>query len=149
MIRMEHSFVVNRPVEEVFEFVTNIENATQWQSWAVEANITSEGPLSAGTQYTYVARLLGRQFECTGEVTAFEPNKRYTWKVTSGPIPIEADTAFEPVEGGTRVTFTAQGGPSGFFGLAEPIVDRVARRQALADAENLKDLLEARAESHP
>ena len=43
MISMEHSFVIHRPVEEVFEFVTDIQNASQWQSWAVEANVTSEG----------------------------------------------------------------------------------------------------------
>ena len=62
---------------------------------------------------------------------------------------MEADSAFEPANGGTRITVSAQVEPGMFFGLPEPIVDRIAKRQALTDAENLKDLLEARAESRP
>lgn len=36
MIRMEHSVVINRPIEEVFAFVTDIEKMSRWtirRSW--------------------------------------------------------------------------------------------------------------------
>ena len=146
MITVEHSAVIDRPVEEVFEFTTNVENSPQWQTWAQEAKVTSEGPLGVGARYTYVARFLGRRIESSGEVTAYEPNKRYAWRVTSGPVPAEADSTLETVEGGTKITIKGQGEPGGFFRLAEPITERMVKRQVGTDLDNLKDLLESRAE---
>ncbi len=143
MAKVQHSVVIGTPVEKVFAFVTDLENASLWQSWAVEASYTSDGPRGTGTPYVYVARFLGRRIESTGEITAFEPNRRYAWKVTSGPIPMEAETVFEPVDSGTKVTVIMQGEPGGFFKLAEPIVVRMAKRQIETDYANLKDLLEA------
>ena len=53
---------------------------------------------------------------------------------------------FESFNGGTRVTVRGQAEPGGFFKLAEPIVGRMVKRLFEADAENLKDLLEAGAD---
>ena len=147
MAKVQHSVVIGSPVEEVFDFVTDLGNAPLWQSWAVEARYTSDGPRGAGASYVYVARFLGRKIESAGEITAFEPNRRYAWKVTSGPIPMEAETVFEPVDGGTKVTAVWLGEPGGFFKLAEPIVVRMAKRQLETDFANLKDLLEAGVEA--
>ena len=147
MAEVQHSVVIGSPVKEVFAFVTDLANATLWQSWAVEASYTSDGPPGAGTSYLYVARFLGRRIESTGEITAFEPNRRYAWKVTSGPIPMASETVFEPVDRGTKVTAVWLGEPGGFFKLAEPIVVRMAKRQLETDFANLKDLLEARVEA--
>ena len=146
MIRIEHSLAIDRPVEEVFAFVTNVENAPLWQAWAEEARVTSGGPPGVGTKYTYVCRILGHRISSAGKFTAYEPNKRYGWKVTSGPIAGEADYVFESFNGGTRVTVRGQAEPGGFFKLAEPIVGRMVKRLFEADAENLKDLLEAGAD---
>ena len=52
MIRIEASAVVNRPIEEVFAFVSDMANATQWSAEVVEAKKTSEGPVGAGTTFT-------------------------------------------------------------------------------------------------
>ena len=145
MAEVRQSFVVNRPVEEVFSFLTTIENAPLWQGWADEANMTSDEPVREGSTYRYVTRFLGRRFESQGVITAFEPNSRYGWKVTSGPIPASAETLFESVNSGTLVTLTAQVSPGGFFKLAEPLVMRLGRRQSEADAEKAKELLESAA----
>ena len=144
MIELERSLTIRRPVAEVFAFVTDVEKSPRWQAWAVDARVVSEGPLAVGTQYEYVARFLGRRIESRSEVTAYEPDKRYAWKVTSGPIPAEASLDFESVDGGTRVTLTGKGEPGGFFRLAEPVIGRMVKRQVEADIENLKDLLESR-----
>ncbi len=56
---------------------------------------------------------------------------------------MEAETVFEPVDSGTKVTIVGRAEPVGFFKLAEPIVIRMAKRQIETDYANLKDLLEA------
>ncbi len=88
-------------------------------------------------------RFLGRKIESTSEVTEFEPNKKVSLKVTSGPIPFEATTSFEAQEDGTRVSTVANAELGGFFRIAEPIVVRMGRRQIETDMANLTDLLEA------
>jgi len=124
--------------------MANSENNPQWQSGAQEAMKTSEGPIGVGTTYTSVGRILGRQLESTVEYTAYESNKRFAGKTTSGPIPFQFETTFESTaEGGTKVTTSGEGDVGGFFKLAEPLVARMLKRQFKTDSANLKDLLES------
>ena len=143
MIAIEHSVVIDRPVEAVFSFVTDLDNAPVWQAWAEEAHVTSEGPLGAGAEYVYTTRFLGRRIESKGKITVFDRNSRYGWKVTSGPMPSEADYTFESGDGGTRITGRGTAEAAGVFKLAEPVLGRMLKRQVVADVDNLKDLLEA------
>jgi len=146
MLRIEASVVINRPVEEVFEFVTNPENDPQWRSGFLESKQTSEGPKGVGTTEQGVVQLLGRRIEWTAEATEYEPNKKVKDKVAAGPMSAEQSQTFEPVEGGTRFTLVLEGETGGFFRLAEPIVIRILQRDLEADVANLKDILEAEAE---
>ncbi len=144
MIKIESSVVINRPVDEVFEFLVNSENDPQWQSSSQEVTKTSEGPIGVGTTYSTVLRVLGRRLESTMEYTAYEPNKRVDGKTTTGPIPFQYENTFEPAaEGGIKVKIAIEGDAGGFFKLAEPIVARMLQRQIETDYANLKDLLEA------
>jgi len=143
MIRIEQSIVINRPTEEVFEYVTQIENQSEWSTGVVEAEQTSQGPMSVGSTGRAVRRFLGRRIESTFEVTEYEPNKKFGFKSTSGPISMEGTQTFESVDGGTKFSFAFQGDPGGLFKVAEPILARMVKRQVEADFNNLKDLLEA------
>ena len=145
MITVEHSVVINRPIEEVFDFMADIENAPQWRSGLVEVKKLSD-ELVVGAKATEVLQFLGRRMETTYEITEYEPNKKFSFKTTSGPVPMEGGFTVESAEGGTKVTFKIQGEAGGFFKLAEPILARMVRRQVETDHGNLKDLLEARAD---
>ena len=98
------SIVINRPIEEVFAYMNDPANDTQWQSVVVESKVTSEGPVGVGTTGFNVIRFLGRKIEANYEITEHEQNKKSTIKSTSGPIPFTGTRTFESVEGGTRVT---------------------------------------------
>lgn len=145
MVKVEASVVINRPLEEVFAFVTTIENSPKWESEVVEAKQTSEGSISVGTTFNGVGEFLGRRIESTFAVTAYEPNRTYAIKTTSGPMPFEQEHALEPVEGGTKVTIVAEVNPGGIFRLAEPIFARRVQSQLDTNLSNLKNVLEAEA----
>jgi uncharacterized membrane protein len=147
MIKVENSVVINRPVDEVFEFVSNIENLPQWAGPVLEAKQTSDGPIGVGTTQTQVAKFLGRRIETSQEVTEYEPNKKLSTKTTSGPLPMDIHYVLEPSGEGTRVNIEGNIEAGGFFKIAEPIVGRMLNRQTASDAANLKDLLEAQAET--
>jgi uncharacterized membrane protein len=140
---METSVVINRPIEEVFAFVTDMETRPQWSSQLLQAKMTSEGPVRAGSQYRYVEQFLGRRIETAQEITVQEPPSKQGWKVTSGPFPAEGSYTFTAVEGGTRFTLAVQGEAGGFFKLAEPFLARMIKRQIDSNLSNLKDLMES------
>lgn len=52
----------------------------------------------------------------------------------------------EPVDGGTRLTFAAEGHSGLFFNLAEPLVAWAIRRELSAALANVKKMLEAQDE---
>ncbi len=143
MIKMEHSVVINRSVEEVFAFVIDVEKWPQWRAEVVEVERSSEGPIGVGTTFSGVGRFLGRRLENINEVTQYEPNRKFGFKTTSGPVSMQFTDTFESVEGGTKVSLAMEGETGSFFKLAEPIMSRMVRRQFKTNYANLKDLLEA------
>jgi uncharacterized protein YndB with AHSA1/START domain len=120
MARMEASVVINRPIDEVFAYMTDVGSWSQWNSGILEAEQTSEGSVGVGTTFQGVSQFLGQRGEWTSEFTEFEP-----------------------VEGGTRFTMIGEGETGGFFKLAEPILNRMWQRQLESMLANLKDILEA------
>ncbi len=133
MIQIETSVDINRPVEQVAEFFSDNENALLWQTGLIETRLTSE-PNRVGSTWTDVVQVLGRRIELSFVATEVEPESRFAFKSTSGPIPVSGSYTMEPAGDSTRVTFALE---------AEPIVKRVTLRQWEANLANLKDLLEA------
>jgi uncharacterized protein YndB with AHSA1/START domain len=141
-MKSESSIVINRPVEAVWAYVIDFEKGPLWNPAAIEMRLISEGPLRKGTTYVWVGQWLGRRMESTAEVTEFEPNRKWGYKVISGSFPGTALTTLEPVAGGTRMTIRSEAEMGGFFKLAEPVMARMSRRQLEGMLANLKDLLE-------
>jgi uncharacterized protein YndB with AHSA1/START domain len=57
----ELSIVINRPIEEVFGFLTNLENDAKWRREQVDAKKTSEGPVGIGTRVSLFGELFDRR----------------------------------------------------------------------------------------
>ena len=139
----ELSIVINRPIEEVFAVLANLENDVKWRREWIEAKNTSEGPLGVGATFCLVGEFLGRRIETVYEVTEYEPNRITAWKGVSGPLPLTFRRTFERVEGGTRVTIRYEAEGRGFFKLAEPLLVSIGKRQLEGDFPKLKALMES------
>jgi len=144
-MEIKHSTVIDRPVEEVFAYVTDIEELSTWAGEIVEARKTSQGPVDEGTTWTGVIKALGRQMENTHEIGTFEPNRKFGIKITSGPVLGEVEYSFESIGDSTKVSVNVEADTGGFFRLADPLVMRMMQRQYETNFANLKDLLEAQA----
>lgn len=139
--------LIKRPIEDVFQAVTALDSAPQWQAELIAVKDVSESPIRAGTTFTAVLRFLGRRIEDVLLVTAFEPNSKLSLETISGPLPSELDFSLEPVREGTKVAYSgAWQLPSGVLTLltpAKPILDRLDQRQWQANLNRLKELVEA------
>ncbi len=141
METIENSGFINRPPQEVWDFVSNPANAPQWSTTESE-EWTSEGLPGVGSTQRSVGKLLGRKIESLIEITAWDPPNELGRKSVGGPISWEATMKFEPKENGTQVNVSITGEVGGFFKMAEGLAVKQIAKQIDANFEALKLVLE-------
>jgi uncharacterized membrane protein len=144
--RFEASVEIERAVEKVFDYVTDLENFPEWAGPVVEVRDVQRATpdrLQEGDRFTAVAKFLGRQFETPCEVTGYLANRQFSFRSTGGPVPQELTYAFEPTLEGTQLTQKVEAEPATFFRLTGALFEAASRRQINNDLQTLKDLLEA------
>ena len=142
MVKFEVAVEINRPVDEVFAYMTDPTKTPEWNSIVEEAR-PSETPVRRGTTISTRARFLGRKLELPFEVVEHIPDKTFVQR-TDKPFPFTLTTVFEAAGKGTRVKQVFEGEPGGFFKVGEPILARIAKKQNQALLDTVKELLEAR-----
>ena len=58
---------IDQPIEEVFAFLSDLENDPKWRREGVEAKRTSDGPIDVGTRSSVFAKVLDRRTEAVYE----------------------------------------------------------------------------------
>ena len=143
-MRVEESIEINRPLEEVFNYVSDVGNYPEWIADALEVRKDTAGPPQQSDRFTLAIKSVGRRFETPYERTSYEANLRYTDRAVGGPVPNQRwDCTFQEVPGGTRFTRAVEAEMSGILKLLEPIQKRSAERGLRRDLQTLKDLLES------
>src|SRR5919198_1222347 len=144
MTKIERSIEINRPVQDVWDYVHEPRNDAQWQTTIVESQPQNEGPLQLGTEVRETRKFLGIRLQVGYQVTELEPTTRSSIRSVSGPVPFTGSYLFEPHDGSTRFTVTGELDAHGFFKVAEPVFARMAGRELEANLGHLKDILETR-----
>ena len=86
MVKAEASTTVDRPVEEVWRFVSDWSNFDKWfvLQPGEEINKTSDGPIALGSSIQLKGRFLGQKMVVETRVSEFEPNKKIGIEYVSG-----------------------------------------------------------------
>jgi dehydrogenase/reductase SDR family protein 12 len=144
-MRVEDSIEINRPLEEVFDYVSDVANFPEWTAHTLEVHKDTVGPPQHGDSFTVVIKSVGRRFETPYERTSFEPNRHYTDRAVGGPVPNQQwDYSFQDTPGGTRLRRAVEAEIGGILRLLEPLQKHAVQRQQRRDLRTLKELLEAR-----
>ena len=148
-VHVEGDVDINRPQKDVFAFVTRPNNLTEWVGPIIEviSDAPSE-PLAVGSTFTIVQKFLGRRLTSPCEIVVLEPDRRFVYRTTGGPVPLSFTLLLRDATPGTLLSYTAEGEPGTFFSLVGPLFEKAASRQLTNDLETLKDLLESRTESN-
>jgi carbon monoxide dehydrogenase subunit G len=136
--------VFHRPIQEVFDYLSDFQNGPQWQSGLLGVGRITEGPIGVGTRFTSVRKAMGRKMESGIEFTAFELNKKFAIKSYSGSSPFKQTFLFENDGETTRVNTVFELELGGLMSLAEPLIAPSIRREMKADFDNLKEIIESR-----
>jgi uncharacterized protein YndB with AHSA1/START domain len=136
--------MINRPVQEVFDFMTDPANNAKWQNGTESAKLITKGPLGVGSIIHSVGRMMGREFASDGEFTQWDPPHVWGIKSKSGPIKFEGTNKFESKDGCTLITQSFQGEVGGFLKMAEGLAIKQMQKQVEGDGQALKKLLESK-----
>ena len=143
MINFELGTLVDRPLQDVFDFLSNPLNLPKWQSMIASIEQVTPGATAVGSKYNVHAELLGRHIDGVMEITAFEPPAKFGFTNQAGPMQVTVTMALKPAGTGVKITLNAQGNPGGLFKIAEGVLAGQVKGQMEANLARLKTLLEA------
>ena len=141
MATFENTVMIARPIEDVFAFLSDLENIPKWNYAIVETRKISEGPVGVGTTYHQVRSVPSRSEERL-EITTYDPPRQLEIRGQLGPFRSRLFYALDTIPEGTRVTNTVEvelRGPGRLLGRVA--VPRV-REAVAANLRKLKELLE-------
>ena len=148
MIRINGDIVIERDVEEVFDYVADERNEPTYNAQMRLAEKISEGPIRVGTQYRAEVASGGRSVSMLIECTVYERPRRLGSMTTMSPMDVAYRLTFEPVPEGTRMRWSGEIEPHGILKLMGPLVAWMGRRQELRIWTGLKALLEGQMSVH-
>lgn len=143
MITFEHSLFIRRAQQEVFDFVSNPANDSQWRDSVEVVEWTSDEPHGVGSTLHQVDRFLGRQIDSTIEITSWDPPHQIGQRVVAGPVPFEMQLSLVSVDHGTQLNLVGQSEFSGVFKLAEGLMGKELEKIIGSELDNLRRLLES------
>jgi carbon monoxide dehydrogenase subunit G len=134
------SALINRPIEDVWRFISDPLSAPVWGRGVSDVVITSEGPVGLGT--TLGLSMSGSRMQA--RMIAYEVDRTFTLEFTSGPVKGSKLTySVELVEGKTRLTTDLEMRLSGAWKVMYPILTRRRIRDREWGVANVKRILEA------
>jgi uncharacterized membrane protein len=70
MLEFENTIRIDRPVDEVFAYLSDFENIPKWNYFVLEVSQRTDSPIGVGTTYHQVRKTDEQDFR----ITEFEPN---------------------------------------------------------------------------
>ena len=148
-MHVENTMTIERPIEELFEYVSSPENDPTWVSVSIRNQRTSPGPMRVGMTIEEDVKIFRRTSRDTWEVAEYEPPTAIACRATSGLLSGGVvRLRCEPVEGGTRLTHAVEYGPRGiYYKTIAPLMPWASKRLIASMDRTLKDLLEGKTTS--
>jgi len=140
-MRFTNTVSIERPVHEVFAYVSDLRNVPAWNDAIAETRQVNDGPVHVGTTYRQLRTVPSRSEEML-EVTALEPDRRFAVRGDLGPFTGTLTYELEEVGGVTRLTNTADLEAHGVLRLAGAVATGRVREAVGANLGKLKELLE-------
>ena len=142
MVRIEGEIVINRPAEDVFDFVADECNEPRFNPRMRSVEKITEGPIGVGTRFRAETVSRGRPVEMLIEFTGYERPHRLASSTQMSSMGLHGALTFDSVPGGTRMRWSWELKPRGMLKLISPVVAFMGRKQEQSIWTGLKCLLE-------
>lgn len=143
MAHIEGEIAIDRPVDEVFDFVADERNEPRYNPRIIRAQKTSSGPIGTGTTFKAQTMTMGRPVEMTIETTAYDRPRRLESSTWLSMMDIHGTLTFDPRPDGTLMRWSWEVEPRGLLKLMRPVIAWRGKRQEEIVWTGLKHFLEA------
>ena len=144
MPHAEHSVTIDRPANEIFEYLADGTHNSQWRSGVLEIERTSVQEGQGASYRQVLSGPGGRRIDGDYRVTVFEPPRRLEFVVTAGPArPTGVFELTANDERSTQVRFALDLQPTGVMKLMTPMIGKQMRTE-VSQLDRLKSILERR-----
>lgn len=135
---------INRNINDVFQYLSQLENMGHWQKEISDCQMLTQGDLSIRSRFFRRVNFLGVHLEEFYEVTRFEENTIIELNTYESAFPFTLIFHTEKIsEEQTKVTVEIEGDPRyHFIKFATPILIMITRKAMQQGVENLKQILE-------
>ena len=136
--------LVDRPPQDVWAVVTDLESHPRWRPALREFRQVSEGPLRVGSRIREVIAWRGREITLDDEVTALDPERRLGVRGRWSAAEFELDMELRPHMAGTSVTFDWTMRPLTLvMRVVTPFLRRTMRSATVEELDGLKAHVES------
>lgn len=134
----EMKCAVNRPVEDVFDFLADIRNEAAWNPRVIRIDKTSNGSIGAGTTFHGLYKGIG---PLRTELVEYDRPGRLSFRSSSPRMRIAGTFVLSAVQGESSVALSADLEPQGLFRFIAPLMAPLLKRQNAAASTRLKRVL--------
>lgn len=146
MTTIAGSIRIERPIDDVFDFVADERNEPTYNPRLGSVEKTTPGPIGNGTRWHAVATSGKRATPFELEITEYARATRLASVTHIGAVDISGALTFVAEADGTRLNWTWNLRPKGMLKLATPLLAALGRRQERRIWSGLKAHLEAHQE---
>ena len=101
---IKHSIEINRPAEEVFAYLDQVDRHNEWQGSLVSTTVETDGPTRVGTRVIERRNVPGGTRDLSYEITEHDPPRKVSFRGTSGPVrPVGTYTVHPTGESSSRM----------------------------------------------
>jgi hypothetical protein len=141
----EATVSIDRPIEQVFDFLADGENDKKFSARVLEIKKKTDGPIRAGTVYASTVKDAGIKTEREFELDVVERPTRLRWhELSNAPVTVPSGGYDLVAEGAaTKVTLFNELEGRGFGKLIKGFALRSARKSADGMVQSIKTVIEA------
>jgi len=133
-----------RPPEEVWAFLVDLPATPRWRSHLGSVSWIDDGDVRVGRRFAVESSFAGwRKVAMQGEVTAYDPPERFSYRITDGPLQSANEYRIQPDgDGGTIFTMTGSAGMSStVMRLVGPLIASAYSRATRRELRRLGEIL--------
>lgn len=128
MARYKAAVETDRPIEDVFAYVSDFSTTQEWDPGVERAERLDEGDIGVGSEFRLVAVFMGRRNTITYRVTEYEAPNLITLRGETPTVVSLDRITFERTDGGTRLVYDADLSLKGFMRIGDPLLGVAFKR---------------------
>ena len=143
MVDFQESAIIHKPIKEVFQYISRMENVSELMPNVVKMEKITSGELRKGTKFIETRSVRGKEIKADVELLEFEEDKLFTTRSNSNGLITEYHYKFYEIEEGTQAEFEAFVKTTGLrMKLTKRFIVKMMQQEDGYQLQYLKEMLE-------